>query len=410
MLPNINSLFLSRSFFTVTKPADDLYSAINKSFLRLSNHHGAFIECLSLPVFMFLFCSAHDSPDQARKERKWALNLLKDGTVDSYSYRMASRRHVPELLLTAVDALFTRQDSNKDDQECILLVETVEALVKRGESSSFYHYFHAVGLTSWIQSSLNAIALNLDHKAPRVVRAFIQLTNNVIGKLANESLQVNIISHGLPNLNRINVARNVIDIVATCAVTKLGCRLVDVKGEMLQNALGILCSLYKIVDHQRDTIGTLQFHPYGLHLDSCLQIIESAKAAGTCDVTKLIVVLCLFPIEANCSSEGASVFALEALQVILSDISSKGTAALSSHQFISLLDRLSVLSPFVTEDQRCCLIIEKLIGCRRILVTNYGLSTQWLSCVKIFVDGYARSSKNSANHFYYTDLLNAFRS
>jgi hypothetical protein len=153
-------------------------------------------------------------------------------------------------------------------------------------------------------------------------------------------------------------------------VTKLGCRLVDVKGEMLQNALGILCSLYKIVDHQCDTIGTLQFHPYGLHLDSCLQIIESAKAAGTCDVTKLIVVLCLFPIEANCSSEGASVFALEALQVILSDISSKGTAALSSHQFISLLDRLSVLSPFVTEDQRCCLIIEKLIGCRRILVTN----------------------------------------
>ena len=143
---------------------------MSPSFLRLSNHHGAFTDCFSIPAFMSLFCSAHDSPDQARKERKWALNLLKDGTGDSYSYRMASRRHVPELLLTAFDALFIRQDFNKDDQECILLVESVEVLVKWRESSSFYHYFDAVGLTSWMQSSLNAIALNLDLKAPRVVR------------------------------------------------------------------------------------------------------------------------------------------------------------------------------------------------------------------------------------------------
>eukprot|EP00979_Chaetoceros_neogracilis_P015841 scaffold6574_cov261-Chaetoceros_neogracile.AAC.26 len=68
--------------------------------------------------------------------------------VHSCSYRMASRRHVPELLLTAFDTLFTRQDSNKNDQECILLIATIEALVKRGESSVFYHYFHPVGLTS----------------------------------------------------------------------------------------------------------------------------------------------------------------------------------------------------------------------------------------------------------------------
>jgi hypothetical protein len=87
---------------------------------------------------------------------------------------------------------------------------------QKRESSLSYHYFHAVGLTSWMQSSLNAIvALNLDLKAPRVVRAFIQLTNNVIGKLANESsLQVNVMSHGLTNLNRINVARDVTDILS----------------------------------------------------------------------------------------------------------------------------------------------------------------------------------------------------
>eukprot|EP00979_Chaetoceros_neogracilis_P012411 scaffold3299_cov135-Chaetoceros_neogracile.AAC.1 len=61
---------------------------------------------------------------------------------------------------------------------------------------------------------------------------------------------------------------------------------------------------------------------------------------------------------------------------MLSDSSSKGTAAHSSHQCTSLLDRLSVLSPFVTEDQRRCSIIETLVGCRRILVTNYCLSAQ----------------------------------
>ena len=410
MLPNVSSLFLARSLFTLTKPADDLYSAINKSFLRLGDHHGAFTDCFSLPAFMSLFCSAHDSPDQARKERMWALILLKDGTVDSYSYRMASRRHVPELLLTAFDALFTRKDSIKDDQECILLLETIESLVKRGESSSFFHYFHAVGLTSWMQCSLNAIALNLDAKSPRVVRGFIQLTNTIIGKLANESSKVNNKFHDLTNLNAVNVARDVTDIVAASTSAKLGRRPIAIKTEMVQHAHGILRSLYTILGHQPATGVTLQFHPHGLQLNSCLQIIESAKTVETCELKRLIVALCSFPIEVDCSNEGASKLALEALQVILTDGSSKDTVALSSHQCSSILHRLSTLSPFITEGHRCCSIIDNLIGCRRILVTNHGLFAEWLSCVKVFVKGYERSSQNSANNSSYTELLNAFRS
>jgi hypothetical protein len=402
MLPNVSSLFLARSLLTLTKPADDLYSAINKSFLRLSDHHGAFTDCNSLPAFISLFCSANDSPDQARKERIWALNLLKDGTVDSYSYKMASRRHAPELLLTSFDALLAREDSKRDDTECILLLETIEALIKQGESSSIFHYFHVVGLPAWMQSLLHSIALDIDAKSPRVIAGFMQLINTVIEKIADESSRESESDRYRPPtaLNAINIARNVTGIVAS---------LRDDRTEIVQHAYGILCSLHRIHDqHQPGTCNNSQFHPHGLLVESCLQIIQSVKTLVTCDPKMLIVAFCSFPLEGDCSKEGASIFALEALQAILSGGGSNNCMALNSRQCLSILHRLSALSSFVKDEDSYCAIIDNLIGCRRILVTKHGLSSEWLICLKNFVNDYSRSSPNRKKHSSYTGLLNTF--
>jgi len=402
MLPNVSSLFLARSLFTLTKPADDLYSAINKSFLRLSDHHGAFTDCYSLPAFISLFCSANDSPDQARKERIWALNLLKDGTVDSYSYRMASRRHAPELLLTSFDALLAREDSIRDETECILLLETIEALIKQGGTSSLFHYFHVVGLPAWTQSLLHSIALDIDAKSPCVIMGFMQLISTVIDKIADESSTESESDRSRPPtaLNAINIARNVTDIAAS---------LHDDETEIVQHAYDILCSLRRIHDqHQPETCNNPQFHPHGLLVESCLQIIQSVNTLVACDPKMLIVAFCSFPFEEDCSKEGASRFALEALQAILPGCVSNNIMALNSRQCLSILRRLSALSSFVNDDDSYCAIIENLIGCRRILVTKHGLSSEWLSCVKSFVNDYGRSSQNPKKHSSYADLLNTF--
>lgn len=98
MLPTVASTFLAKSLYILTRPGDDLYSQINRFFLRLDKLHGAFMDCFSLPSFVYLFCSVSNDVLQARKERLWALQLLKSGMVDMTSYKVTICCHVPELL------------------------------------------------------------------------------------------------------------------------------------------------------------------------------------------------------------------------------------------------------------------------------------------------------------------------
>ena len=78
MLPTVASTFLAKSLCILARPGDDLYGQMNRFFLRLDKFHGAFMDCFSLPAFVYLFCSVSTDTLQARKERIWALQLLKN--------------------------------------------------------------------------------------------------------------------------------------------------------------------------------------------------------------------------------------------------------------------------------------------------------------------------------------------
>merc|ERR1719491_1119998 len=154
MLPAVNSLFLARSALILAKPADKMYPAINKFFLRLENH-GAHINA-DLPAFMSLYCSAADGIGRARTERQWAVNLLKDGTLDEFCYKVTARRHAPELLLTSFESLAKRSDNDHDESEGLLLLDTIQNLLENGGILSFHHLVCTIGLFSWIKGVLQS--------------------------------------------------------------------------------------------------------------------------------------------------------------------------------------------------------------------------------------------------------------
>jgi len=90
MLPAVSAIFLAKAFLILSRPRDDMYSQMNRYFLRLTDYHGAFQDCFGLPAFLSLYCSASDELSRCRIERNWAPLTLKDSAVDEFCYRLVS--------------------------------------------------------------------------------------------------------------------------------------------------------------------------------------------------------------------------------------------------------------------------------------------------------------------------------
>ena len=163
-LPALSAVFLARAALIIMKPGDPMFSQMNRYFLRLDNGHGSFQDTNRLPAFISLFCSSSDEPGQARRERLWALQLLKDSFVEEYCYRMVDSCHAPELLMTSFESINARQGDDQHDTERMLLIDTIATLLSHGGRRAASHLIGRLGLLSWLRGQL--VAGNLIHILP----------------------------------------------------------------------------------------------------------------------------------------------------------------------------------------------------------------------------------------------------
>jgi len=155
-LPPVSAIFLAQASLIVSKVDHDMYSSINGFFLKLTENHGAYKDTGSLPAFISLFCSSSDRPDQLKKEKIWALSLLSEAVLDNFDYVVASRRHVPALLLTTFETTARRKEkSSSFEMESIL--KAIIILVRNGGRIAYSHFTQKVGLTSWIKGFLASV-------------------------------------------------------------------------------------------------------------------------------------------------------------------------------------------------------------------------------------------------------------
>jgi hypothetical protein len=129
---------------------------------------------------MSLFCSSSEAPGQARRERLWALQLLSDGTVDSYCYKVAARCHAPELLLTFFDTSITRGDTGGDDIERGLILDVLIRMLHFGSSVAPLHLVSRVGLLSWIHSLVEgrpSLSIPIRIKIVKLLHAAVKAAN-----------------------------------------------------------------------------------------------------------------------------------------------------------------------------------------------------------------------------------------
>ena len=153
ILPTLVATFLARSSQSISKPDDPMYVPLNRYFLKSEAQHGAFQDMSRLPGFISLYCSSGDDPIQSRKERIWALNLIRDGFLDPSSYRLVASCHAPELLLTSLENI--RLSSFSDEMkttEYTLLFDTIKKFLVTGGLRAASHLVDKIGLLSWVCS------------------------------------------------------------------------------------------------------------------------------------------------------------------------------------------------------------------------------------------------------------------
>ena len=150
-LPGFSAIFLARASIILSHPADPLYGAINRAFLRSEEDAGAFQDLTRLPVFVALFCSSADTPEQLTAERRFALNLVKEGFTEANEYRLLTQCHCPELMLTSIDFALTRSSFGFDDDLPALFL-TLTHVIASGADRAASHLINRLGLLAWARA------------------------------------------------------------------------------------------------------------------------------------------------------------------------------------------------------------------------------------------------------------------
>ncbi len=419
LVPAVNALFLSRSLLIMANPSDDMYASINKSFLRLASNHGAYIDFFSLPAFMTLFCSMNDNPEQARKERVWALQLLKDGIVDSFCYRIASRRHVPELLLTSFDAMVSKEELSSDDQdECHLLLDTIQSLIQRGGASSFHHYFNAVGILSWAQSSLQANVLHSSVKSSLIATKFLTVLQAALEKALEHSSAKDSHSPQLPQIDTLKISKGIALVLNNILSGKYTERQVAKHKDIASQGTSLVCqTLWLLCQLQEKSCSALyhphKFHPDGLPIQTCVNIIQASKKYTPLLVPKTIYALSTLPLDINSLQSGKKVVAAMTFcqEAIKSSLTSEAEFTTSASEHLSpriILNRISSIIAAVTieDNEALAQIINLLFGARRALVTKHCCSKEWSNCLCTIVEKFKQGEEHDA--IDYVGLLDCF--
>lgn len=152
-LPGFSAVFLARASLLLSRPNDPLFVAINRAFLRSETDFGAFQDLTRIPAFVSLFCSSSNDQDQLKSERRFSLDIARDGFTGEELYKLLVACHCPELLLTSLESSRACSFLQRED-EALLILQTLTKLIALGGDQAASHLIDRMGLFPWLRSLL----------------------------------------------------------------------------------------------------------------------------------------------------------------------------------------------------------------------------------------------------------------
>lgn len=411
LIPNISALFLSRALIVLNKPGDDMYPAINKYFLRVDDHHGAYNDCFSLPAFMALFCSVNESDESiARKERCFAVQLLKDGTIDELCYKVASKRHIPELLLTTLSSFLSKSDFS-DEYECLLILGSMEKLIINGGSVAYRHYFKSVGLLAWIQNTIQSCITNEYFRTHTLLNTLVRLLRIILEKYQSFLEKENDDDLFLMKLDSVGILQLLGNFHRAHASSK--------KINSTRNAFSaseeivkIICSVHDIeMIYQK---GQNHLYPFpmiqscGFQVQMALALLESKEIdIEDGSMNKIITVFSKFPIAADFSNLEDRNRVVDLCKSCVKSISKSCTDGIDTLDVpILVLQRISLLGPMISATDICySILLDDLLAFRSHAIKEHSLRKIWMDCLWNMVKSLDANTEMSRKYLELMDLL-----
>lgn len=295
-LPPLVSLFLARASLVLSRPDDDLYVPLNRYFLKTEDDCGAFQDTNRLPGFMSLFCSANENPEQSRAERLWALQLLRDGLVDSASYRLVASCHAPELILSSFEIVrLSKQSVEAKSVEYCLLQDVLKVMVENGGYSAHTHLLGRMGILSWLRSYCTSRPLEEAFPTSKSACSFYKLVNSVID-----------VARRSPKLTSQVSSEEALGLIQP--VVSLSLRTLSsseqVTDSIFLDAVDVLDSIGRLLKTISDDGGSIprnEIHPLGIAMETSIRIMHLAQRVDNddddCDFQKRTLrVLCNLPV------------------------------------------------------------------------------------------------------------------
>jgi Nucleolar pre-ribosomal-associated protein 1 len=242
-LSSFAAVFLAKASFIVSNPTDPMYGVIHRYFLRIESHHGAFQDSYKIPSFMYLFCSssATDPSQQVRKERRFAIELIRDGCLDEDGYRLLQLSYIPDLLLTALENPIAGT-TQENEKESIAILQALCRMCQTGGTRAVQHLICRLGILSWIRTFLIGHDFLLLFVTTSSRSAFFDLTKETL-KLTSTALTNKLVSIDDIYLSLVGIANAVCDITVQVIKNET---IDSVKDSIVNDAIDLLHELTKI--------------------------------------------------------------------------------------------------------------------------------------------------------------------
>jgi len=353
---------------------------MNRFFLSIGEHHGAYKDCFGLPAFISLFCSRNaEDPEQARKERMWALQMLHDGVRDEYCFRLASRRHVPDLLLTSFDTYSSRTLGENDFEQGAIL-ETIESLLRNGGQLAISHLICSIALLSWMRGILVGRVLQSAMRTIALRSKYLQLLNTALSIVQGQKEEGSIPE--FTNIEALHLAGPLMELYSDTSNNFLADwdrsrNNADVN-HFLVSLFQCLCTIQSCSISVCGNEISYSLED-GICLDAALSFLSRVKKDDDM-FARAVGAFCFLPVNVTTArSHTVESFCIEVLAFVLQNCCTK-----YCNIYADIFRRLSLLST-VLNDETKHRLMPTLISCRRKCSACSGGIQVWEECLSNFV-------------------------
>jgi hypothetical protein len=372
-LPGFSAIYLARAALIICRPGDQLFPAVNRSLLRTEVDSGAFQDLTRVPVFVSLFCSSSDEKQQIFSERRFALELVKDGLIDDESYKLLLSCHCAEMLLACSSwkTPVTIFESPFSCDEVTLILNTMLAFVERGGERSKAHLISRLGLLSWIRSLL--VGRPLFEFLPSVSSriSFIDLAKTVVKATAPEL--------SLPEM--MTVTSGVINVLLSLTLNSADHGCGEAKFSLLSSTVDLLEVLSSSLFEKRSVNeppdeGLCLDHLNGVQIELAVEFLFMLPPDRT--VQSALMSLCTLPLLCNeKDSIHVNKFCSNAIDL---------AGSCNDDLKLAILSRMLDLSFFYDGSERETEeILRKLVSWKVVTSHDDKLRKLWQNCLASFI-------------------------